>query len=203
MPKVLPAVGLAASALQLIEFVVSVFQKEHEVYQPRAGARIEHEHILRIVTHELYGLTEKIEERKTQQSSTEKRSSKFDDSVQQLVRLSDKTKEFTLQLIDGFDQAREKCFAGETAWTAPREALQLVWDKGNFNMHKKRFQTLRKEFDAALLRVLKYAEVRSLNLYESLQTSGLPLIQPLKRGRQSLDYVKPRHIIKRHGSIKP
>ena len=155
MPKVLPAVGLAASALQLIDFVVKIFQKEHEVYQPRVGARIEHEHLLCIVTHELYGLTEKIEERKTQQSSAEKRSSKYEDSIQQLLRLSDKTKDFAFQLIDGFEQARERCLAGETSWAAPREALQVVWDKGNFNMHKKRFPVLRKEFDAALLRVLK------------------------------------------------
>lgn len=160
MPKVLPAVGLAVSALQPLEFAVRIFQKDHEVYQPRVGARVDNEHILRIVTHELYGLTEKIDEQRAPRSSIDKRGGKLEDATQLLLKLSDRAKEFTLQLIDGVEQAREKCIAGESIWTTPREALLIALDKGNLSAQKKRFLMLRKEIEVALLRALKCVRVR-------------------------------------------
>ncbi|KAF1973951.1 hypothetical protein BU23DRAFT_505699 [Bimuria novae-zelandiae CBS 107.79] len=155
MPKALPAVELAASALHLIDFALKILQREHEIYQARAGSGVEPVRLLRVVVHELYKLTEKIDEYKLKKAGSERKSGKLEDATQQLLRLSDNTKEVTLQLIDGFTQAQEKCATGEAAWTTLREALLTVWNKGQLTTHKKRLQFLRKEFDTALLRALK------------------------------------------------
>ena len=149
-------VGLAACALQLVEFALRILQSDHEIYVPKAGASVDHDAILRVVTHELHSLTEKIDEQKAKKSSTEKKGSKFDEATQQLHKSSERTREFTSQLIDGFEQAREKYRASGSPWTTLKEALLLAWEKGMIIAHKKRYQLLRKEFDVALLRALKY-----------------------------------------------
>lgn len=154
MPKALPAVGLAACALQLLDFATKVLIKDHEVYQPRVGSGVNNVQLLRAVTHELYRLMEALSERK-KTSGHERKGGKLEDATQQLLRLSESSHEIVLRLIDGLSQAQAKCVADESTWTTLKEALLTVWTKGAVSSQKKQLLMQRKEVDLALLRALK------------------------------------------------
>ncbi|KAJ4344731.1 uncharacterized protein N0V89_012475 [Didymosphaeria variabile] len=155
MPKALPAVGLAACALQLVDFATKILISGHEFYQPRVGSGVDNAHLLRAVTHELYRLTEALNKRRSKKIYNEKRSGKLEDATQLLLRLSESTQEVIVQLIDGLNQAQAKCVGGESTWTNLREPLMTVWTKGAITTQKKKLQLQRKEIDMALLRALK------------------------------------------------
>ncbi|KAF2440909.1 hypothetical protein P171DRAFT_434643 [Karstenula rhodostoma CBS 690.94] len=155
MPKALPAVGLAACALQLLDFATKILIKDHEVYQPRVGSGVQNTHLLRAVTHELYRLTEALHEYKSRRTYYEKKTGKLEDATQLLLRLCDFTPEIVVLLIDGLESAQSKCEGVESTWTNLREPLMTVWTKGAISTQKKRMQTQRREIELALLRALK------------------------------------------------
>ncbi|KAJ4301200.1 hypothetical protein N0V90_003291 [Kalmusia sp. IMI 367209] len=143
MPKTLPAVGLASCIVQLLDFSAKILDKNHEVYQRKdVRLSLENGHLLRLVTHELYRLVEKLDQHKLKRPGNDKKGGKLDDATQQLLKLSDSTTEIVIPLIDAFSQAQAKCTPGDLAWTTISNA-------------KKRLQFLRKELDTALLRALR------------------------------------------------
>lgn len=155
MPKALPAVGLAACALQLLDFATKILIKDHEVYQPRVGAGVQNTQLLRAVTHELYRLNEATHEHTARKIFHEKKPGKLEDATQHLLRLCEATHEIVLLLIDGLVLAQSKGQGAESTWTNLREPLMAVWTKGAISNQKKRMQTQRKEIESALLRALK------------------------------------------------
>jgi hypothetical protein len=155
MPKALPAVGLAACALQLIDFATKVLLKGHEVYQPRVGSGVQNAHLLRAVTYELCRLTEALQEHRLKKIYHEKKTGKLEEATQQLLRLSESTQEIVVQLVDGLALAQAKCEGVESTWTNLREPLMTVWTKGAITAQKKRQLLQRREIDLALLRALK------------------------------------------------
>ncbi|KAL5428442.1 hypothetical protein PMIN05_011060 [Paraphaeosphaeria minitans] len=155
MPKALPAVGLAACALQLLDFATKILIKDHDVYQPRVGAGVQNVQLLRAVTHELYRLNEALYESRFEKTLHEKKTGKLEDATQHLLRLCESTHETVVPLIEGLILAQSKSEGVEATWTNLREPLMTVWTKGGITTQKKRMQTQRKEIELALLRALK------------------------------------------------
>jgi hypothetical protein len=158
MPKALPAVGLAACTLQLIDFATKVLLKGHEIYQPRVGSGVQNAPLLRAVTYELCRLTDALQEHRSKKTYHEKKTGRLEEATQQLLKLSESTQEIVVQLVDGLSLAQAKCEGVESTWTNLREPLMTVWTKGAITAQKKRQQLQRRDIELALLRALKCVE---------------------------------------------
>lgn len=164
MPQALPAVGLASCALQLVEFATKILLPDHEIYQPKTGPSVKGRQLVRVVTHELYRLTEQVDGRKQRSSRGEKKNGKLEDAFQNMLKLSEAIQAEVAELIDAFVQVQAKCEDEEPTWTTLREALSSSRSKGRFLPPKSKLQLLKEDVEKELLRALRCVEVGSTNL---------------------------------------
>ncbi|KAF2876481.1 hypothetical protein BDV95DRAFT_590592 [Massariosphaeria phaeospora] len=166
--KPLPAVGLASSLVQIIDFSVKVLQKEYKIYQSADGDFIENPTLLQNAVDNLFRLLFQLENNDLKKLSADPKRGKLSEAAEHLLKLGDETKLLATPLIDAILQAQAKGSYGDPKWTTLREALLTVWKKKDVTGLKKKLRNVRKDVDTSLLLALKQY------LNQSAET-GLPV----------------------------
>jgi hypothetical protein len=154
----IPAVGLAAAVLQILDFSINVLRKDNPIYQPSdvSTAPVENAPLLQNIINNLYRLTDAIDNselKKLQDGSK----GKLSEPALQLLKLSEETKEATGPLIDAVIAAQARGSFGDPRWSTAREALMNgVWKQKDVTGLKKKLRAIRKDVDIALLLALRY-----------------------------------------------
>jgi hypothetical protein len=154
----IPAVGLAAAVLQILDFSINVLRKDNPIYQPSdvSTAPVENAPLLQNIVNNLYRLTDAIDNselKKLQDGSK----GKLSEPALQLLKLSEETKEATGPLIDAVIAAQARGSFGDPRWSTAREALvNGVWKQKDVTGLKKKLRAIRKDVDIALLLALRY-----------------------------------------------
>ncbi|KAJ4317890.1 hypothetical protein N0V94_004720 [Neodidymelliopsis sp. IMI 364377] len=156
----IPAVGLASALLQLLSFAIQCLQKQNQIYQPSDPrspiAVVENAQVLQKIVDNLYRLTDAVDHAELQKLK-EGSKSKLSEPAQQLLKISEETKELTAPLIDALLQTQAKGAFGDPRWGTAREALCTsgVWKERDVTGLKKKLRAVRKEVDVALLLALR------------------------------------------------
>jgi hypothetical protein len=153
--KPLPAVGLASSIVQIVDFSVKITQKDHKIYQPTDGDHVENHAILQDVANNLYRLSTKLDQNDLKKLSSDPKRGKLSEPAEHLLKLAAETKELTTLLIDAVLQAQARGVFGDPKWNTVREALSTVWKKKEITGIKKKFKSVRKDLDTVLLLALR------------------------------------------------
>ncbi|KAF2191676.1 hypothetical protein K469DRAFT_718697, partial [Zopfia rhizophila CBS 207.26] len=153
--KPLPAVGLASSIIQIVDFAVKIISKDHRIYQPTDGEVAENHTVLEYAANNLFELSSELEQNDLKKLSSNPKRPKLSEAAEQLLKLGDETKELTKTLIDAIDQAKGKGSYSDPKWQSGRDALLSVWKKKEITALKKRLKNVRKEADTALLLALR------------------------------------------------
>lgn len=157
--KPIPAVSLASSLLQIIDFSIKVLQKQNAIYQPSDSDStpvVENAQVLQHIINNLFRLTDAIELSELRRLG-EGSKSKLSEPAQQLLKISEETKELTAPLIEALLQTQAKGSFGDPRWGTAREALCTsgVWKERDVTGLKKKLRAVRKEVDVALLLALR------------------------------------------------
>ncbi|KAF2707106.1 hypothetical protein K504DRAFT_410991 [Pleomassaria siparia CBS 279.74] len=168
MAKPIPAVGLAASIIQLIDFSVKILSKDHKIYQPTDGEVIVNHTLLSTIAQNLFRLSMNIDQNDLKKLNTDPKRPKLSDAAEHLLKLSDETKALTATLIDAVLQAQARGSYSDPKWQTGREALLMVWKKKEITGLKKKLKNVRKEVDTALMIALR-------NYLEQSAETGLPV----------------------------
>jgi hypothetical protein len=156
----IPAVGLASAILQILDFAIKCLQKQNAIYQPSDPESpttvVENAQVLQRIVDNLYRLTDAIDNAELQKLK-EGSKSKLSEPAQQLLKISEETKELTAPLIDALLQTQEKGKFGDPRWGTAREALcsSAVWKERDVTGLKKKLRAVRREVDVALLLALR------------------------------------------------
>ncbi|KAF2732565.1 hypothetical protein EJ04DRAFT_469981 [Polyplosphaeria fusca] len=153
--KSLPAVGLASSILQIIDFGVKITQKDHKLFHPSEGESVENHVVLQCIANHLNALSSELDENDLKKLTAEKKGPKLSEAAAQLLKLSDETKEQTTALIDAVLQAQSRGSYSDPKWQTGREALLSAWKKKDLKTLKKKLKQIRKEVDTSLLVALR------------------------------------------------
>ncbi|KAF2117082.1 hypothetical protein BDV96DRAFT_490389 [Lophiotrema nucula] len=153
--KPLPAVGLASSILQIVDFGIKITSKEHKIYQPTESQAVENHAVLQAIVDYLFRLGTELDQNDLKRLSADSKSPKLSEAALQLLKLSDLAKEHNTTLIEGILQAQARGSYGDPKWQTGREALMSVWKKKDVKALKKKLQELKKEVDTALLIALR------------------------------------------------
>lgn len=153
MPKTLPAVGLASGIVQIIDFSSNILSKDHAIYQSENQAN---EHVcLPDIANNLYWLSSRLDVSEFKKNA-EKNSAKLSDAVQQLLKLSEDTKELLTPLLDALSQLQGHPTFDNAVWINTHEALLTVWKIKEITNLQKNLGTARKDVDTALLLALRF-----------------------------------------------
>lgn len=153
--KALPAVGLASSIIQIVDFAVRITKKENTIYQPADGQIVSNTGVLQNVASNLYRLSLRLDENDLKKLSTDAKRPKLSEAAEQMLKVGEETKELTTTLIDAVLQAQARGTEADPAWKTVREALGTVWKKKEITGIKKKFKGVRKEVDSVLLVALR------------------------------------------------
>jgi hypothetical protein len=154
--KPLPAVGLASAIVQIIDFSVKCTRKDHKVYQPTEGNFVENYAILQDVASNLFRLSLNLDQNDLKKLASDPKRGKLSEPAEELLKLSDQTKELTTTLVDAVLQAQARGSFGDPKWQTVREALSTVWKKKEITGLKKKLRNVRKDVDTVLLVALRY-----------------------------------------------
>ena len=183
MVRPIPAVGLASALAQIIDCSINSLRKDHPICQPTDPSTppVENAAFLQDLIHNLYRLTDLIDQSELKrihgEKTANKAAKKLSEAAQQLLKLSDLTKELTNPLIDALIAAQTKGTFGDPRWGTAREALMNgVWKKGDVTGAKKKFRALRREVDTALLLAMR-------QYLDQSAESGLPVFTAEDTGR--------------------
>jgi hypothetical protein len=176
--KPLPAVGLASSILQIVDFGVKITKKDRRIFQS-----IEDEHTPNLVVSQsivdyLSTLLSQLEQDNLQKLTTQKRGLQLSEPAERLLKISDELKEPVDTLIDAVRRVQAQGSYSDLTWRTGRGALMSVLNKKEVKTLKKRFKHARKDADASLLLALRYDATSSLeqlinrtaNIWTSQQT---------------------------------
>lgn len=184
MVKPIPAVGLASALVQTIDFSINTLRKDHAIYQPTHPSTppVENAACLQTIIHNLYTHIDAIDlsELKSLHTSTpDKKPKKLSEPAQQLLKLADQTKDLAATLITALSAAQAKGTYADPRWSTARAALlKSVWKKGDVTGAKKKFRSLRRDVDTALLAAMK-------GFLEQSAETGLPVLSANATGERS------------------
>lgn len=154
----IPAVGLASALLLTIDFAIKCLQKQNTIYQPgdpELTPVVENAQVLQKIVDNLFRLTDAIENSELKRLSDGSKS-KLSEPAQQLLKISEETKELTGPLIEALIATQAKGSFGDPRWGTAREALcNGVWKERDVTGLKKKLRAVRKEVDVALLLALR------------------------------------------------
>ncbi|KAF2630699.1 hypothetical protein BU25DRAFT_488856 [Macroventuria anomochaeta] len=154
----IPAVGLASAILQILDFSIKCLQKQNQIFQPSDSEStpvVENAQVLQRIVDNLYRLTDAIDHSELKKLSDGSKS-KLSEPAQQLLKISEETKELTGPLVDALLQTQAKGSFGDPRWGTAREALcNGVWKERDVTGLKKKLRAVRKEVDVALLLALR------------------------------------------------
>jgi hypothetical protein len=153
--KPIPAVGLASSIIQIVDFSVKILSKDHKVYQLTDGATVENHTLLQDIAQNLFRLSSNIEQNDLKKLSADPKRPKLSDAAEQLLKVSDDTKLLTTTLIDAVLQAQARGSFSDPKFQTGREALLTVWKKKDITGLKKKLKNIRKEVDTSLMVALR------------------------------------------------
>jgi len=153
--KPIPAVGLASSIIQIVDFSVKILSKDHKIYQPTDGSPVENHTLLQDVAKNLFRLSLNIDQNDLKKLNADPKRPKFSDAAEQLLKFSDDTKLLTTTLIDAVLQAQARGSFSDPKFQTVREALLTVWKKKEITGLKKKLKNVRKEVDASLMVALR------------------------------------------------
>ncbi|KAF1845633.1 uncharacterized protein K460DRAFT_377005 [Cucurbitaria berberidis CBS 394.84] len=183
MVRPIPAVGLASALVQIIDFTINTLRKDHPIFQPSdpSTTPVENAAFLQDLVQNLYRLIDLIDQSELKkihdEKSANKAAKKLSEAAQQLLKLSDQTKELTTSLIDALIAAQTRGSFGDPRWGTAREALTNgVWKQGDVTGAKKKFRALRREVETALLLALR-------QYLDQSAESGLPVFTAEDSGR--------------------
>ncbi|KAF2832021.1 hypothetical protein CC86DRAFT_340195 [Ophiobolus disseminans] len=158
----IPAVGLASALVQLIDFSINALRKDHILYQPAdtATTPVDNATVLQNLIHNLYRLTDLIDQselKKLQdEKSEQKKSAKLSEAATQLLKHSEQVKELVEALRDALIAAQARDSKDDAPWPTARDALlNGVWKKKDVTGTKKKLRALRREIDTSLLLALR------------------------------------------------
>jgi hypothetical protein len=157
--KIMPAVGLAQGILLLVDYSIKVLQKQTLIYTPgdaNASPVEQNAHVLQVIVDTLFRLTDAIEQAELRRLG-EGSKSKLSEPAQNLLKISEETKELTAPLIEALLQTQKKGSFGDPRWSTAREALCAsgVWKERDVTGLKKKLRAVRREVDVALLLALR------------------------------------------------
>ncbi|KAF2016210.1 hypothetical protein BU24DRAFT_422561 [Aaosphaeria arxii CBS 175.79] len=153
--KPLPAVGLASSIIQIIDFSVKITSQDNVIHQPADGEPIDNSTILQNAANNLFRLSLNIDQNDLKRMSTDPKRPKLSDAAEEMLKLSDETKTLTTTLINAVLQAQARGSFADPKWQTVREALSTVWKKKEITGIKKKFRDVRKDVDIALMVALR------------------------------------------------
>lgn len=156
--KPLPAVGLASSIVQIVDFSVKICQKDQKIYQPTEGDSVENHALLQHVADNLFRLSLNLDRNDLKKLASDPKRGKLSEPAEHLLKLSDETKELTTTLVDAVIQAQARGSYGDPKWNTIRDALSTVWKKKEITGTKKKLKNVRKEVDTVLLVALRYVK---------------------------------------------
>ena len=154
----IPALGLASANIQILDFAIKCLQKQNQIYQPSGSEStpvVENAQVLQKIVNNLYRLTDAIDNSELKRLSDASQS-KLSEPAQQLLKISEETKELTGPLIDALIVTQAKGSFGDPRWGTAREALcNGVWKERDVTGLKKKLRAVRKEVDVTLLLALR------------------------------------------------
>lgn len=154
----IPAVGLASHILQIVDFSIKVLRKDNHIYQPsdpESTPLVENANILQYIINNLFRLTDAIDNSELKKLHHGSKG-KLSEPAQQLLKISEETKDLTSPLIDALIATQAKGSFGDPRWGTAREALcSGVWKERDVTGLKKKLRAVRKDVDAALLLALR------------------------------------------------
>jgi hypothetical protein len=155
--KPLPAVGLASSLIQIIDFSLKITRKDWKIYQRTEGdtPAVENHALLQDVANNLYRLSLKLDENELKKLSSDPKRGKLSEPAEHLLKISDETKELVTTLVEGVLQAQARGSFGDPKWQTIREALATVWKKKEITAIKKKLKNTRKDVETNLLLALR------------------------------------------------
>lgn len=156
--KPLPAVGLASSLIQIIDFSVKTTRKDHKIFQPTEGntPHVENHTLLQDVANHLNKLLLKLDINDLKKLSSDPKRGKLSEPAEHLLKISDEAKELGTTLVDAVLQAQARGSYGDPRWLTVREALMTVMKKKEITAIKKKFKNVRKEVEANLMIALRF-----------------------------------------------
>jgi hypothetical protein len=156
--KPLPAVGLASSLIQIIDFSLKITRKDHKIFQPTEGTTpvVENHTLLQDVANHLNKLLLKLDINDLKKLSADPKRGRLSEPAEHLLKISDETKELGTTLVDAVLQAQARGSYGDPRWQTVREALMTVLKKKEVTAIKKKFKTVRKEVEANLMIALRF-----------------------------------------------
>lgn len=153
--KPLPAVGLASSLVQILDFSIKCTRKDHNVFHPTEGEAVGNHTVLQDVANNLFRLSVKIDQSDLKKLSSGPKHGKLSEPAEHLLKISGEVKEQVTLLIDAVIQAQARGSFGDPKWLTIRDSLSGVWKKKEITTIKKKFRAFRKEVETALLLALQ------------------------------------------------
>lgn len=154
----IPAVGLAAALLLLVDFAIKCLQKQNAIFQPgdAAGAAVvDNAAVLQKIIDSLFRLQDAVELSELRRLG-EKSRSKLSEPALQLLKISEETRELVQPLVEALIATQAKGSYGDPRWGTAREALcNAVWKERDVTGLKKKLRAVRREVDVALLLALR------------------------------------------------
>jgi len=161
----IPAVGLASAILQILDFAIKCLRKDNAIFQPsdpEATPAVENAQVLQRIIDNLYRLTDAIDNAELKKLHDGSKG-KLSEPAQNLLKLSEETKELTNPLVDALIATQAKGSFGDPRWGTAREALcNGVWKERDVKGLKKKLRAVRREVDIALLLALRYVVLGGL-----------------------------------------
>ncbi|KAF3005746.1 hypothetical protein E8E13_006728 [Curvularia kusanoi] len=152
----IPAVGLAAALLLLVDFAIKCLQKQNTIFQPAdVAAIVENPAVLQKIIDNLFRLQDAVGNAELRRLS-EKSRSKLSEPALLLLKISDETRDLIPPLVDALIATQAKGSYGDPRWATAREALcHAVWKERDVTGLKKKLRAVRREVDVALLLALR------------------------------------------------
>ena len=163
--KPIPAVGLASSIIQIVDFAVKTLSKEHKIYQPTDGEAVENHAVLQDIANNLNRLSLNINQNDLKRLNSDPKRPKLSEAAELLLKFSDETQELTKALIDAILQAQARGSFSDPKWQTAREALLTVWKKKEITGLKKKLKNVRREVDIALMIALRWVLSRTIHSF--------------------------------------
>lgn len=156
--RAIPAVGLAEALVLCIDFAIKCLQKQNTIFQPSDSeltSVVENAQLLQKIVDNLFRLTDAIDNSELKRLGDGSKS-KLSEPAQQLLKISEETKELTGPLIEALITTQAKGSFGDPRWGTAREALcHGIWKERDVTGLKKKLRTIRREVEVALLLALR------------------------------------------------
>lgn len=153
MSQLVPAIPLALSVVQTIDFADKLLSQNHPIHYSDTGANPGSFAVLNNVSNNLYRLNARIVDAISSRSSSDRKSTKVNEAA--LLRHAHQTKEVTSTLTDVVLQAQAKLNYSEPNWATVKDALATVMKEKEITVMRKSLAAIRTEIDVIMLLALR------------------------------------------------